>query len=487
MMWRKRLMRGVVVAAIIGRAWSMAYAETTAAKTGKDAWALVEPLVVKAKSPQPVQYTCARTILRDDAMPFMLIQRTTYWVKDHSVRQEVFQAQDEPTTQSPYGGVKSESTVVIRRPDASYECWPDRKQCIKTTPAEIQIPSGAPVSKTFSDPSLEEVAKHTTPYLRVAGVGILDGKEATIIELVRRSGTVYAKLWVWNQTGLVLKEESVNNLWRHELMRASVCRQFVFGDIPGSTFEPPKDAVVEEHPDGLIKSTAAVDFSPARLDRELITQSAEIELNDQDYQLRSEMEEVVGKEPIIFNYVSTAHDVQQAGTQGGIVREGIVIHFNAVSSKTGDYVFEAILGTPRPHGPAQPSLSMGPQKTEVLSLKAGVPSDVAFHFVYVGSKPLLEAVGYRGNLQLTILAKRVNVAVQNTVTPLFPSSITEWQVSIADSGTSPNVATTSQDDDLLPNRIVGEPIYLINPFQTPAAMLSTSAKNEAAGLTQPSH
>ncbi|MBU0975283.1 MAG: hypothetical protein ABIE03_05990 [Patescibacteria group bacterium] len=182
--------------------------------------------------------------------------------------------------------------------------------------------------------------------------------------------------------------------------------------------------------------------------RIIIKISNEIYLTNEVNTALEGVDEVVGKEKLIFTYVDSVPVYDNKN-----ILEEMEITFKVVAPKSGDYLIDSYLATPYDlYGPKDQEVSQADtfSKTTV-SLTEGVPFDL---IISLKMESFVD-VNYEGNLNLSFRVWRTNIQVEDVAWHNEP--ISSWPVDIIDSGNSPNYKVSNDSGQ-------EEPIYSVGPF-----------------------
>ena len=135
--------------------------------------------------------------------------------------------------------VAGQSGTAIIRPDGYYQ---------QTEGSEMY--TRMPIPPNFSiGTNTKWAGLLDNPTLHILGTEVMDGKEATAIEYIVYAVGNYitVKVWLWNEHGLPLKQitEQPEEPRIPRQVVTTEYSEYVFGDIPDSTFDIPTDKVQE--------------------------------------------------------------------------------------------------------------------------------------------------------------------------------------------------------------------------------------------------
>ena len=182
--------------------------------------------------------------------------------------------------------------------------------------------------------------------------------------------------------------------------------------------------------------------------RLLIKISSEKYLSTQVNTVLKNVDEVVGKEKLIFTYVDS-EPIYNANS----VLDEAKITFKVVAPKTGDYLIGSHLATPYDlYGPKDQGVPRAGTFDKItINLSEGVPIDLV---ILLKMKPFVD-VSYNGKLNLSFRVWRTNIQVKDVAWNKEP--ITNWPINISDSGNSPNFKVSKDSGQ-------EEPVYSVGPF-----------------------
>lgn len=158
--------------------------------------------------------------------------------------------------------------------------------------------------------------------------------------------------------------------------------------------------------------------------------------------------EVVGKEKLIFTYSNSA-PIYNANS----ILDEVKITFKVVAPQTGDYLIDSYLATPYDlYGPKDQEV---PRADTFNKMTIGLTEQVPFDLILpLKMKPFVDA-NYEGKLKLSFRVWRTNIQVKDVAWHKEP--ITSWPVNITDSGSSPNYIVSKDSGQ-------EKPIYSVGPF-----------------------
>lgn len=182
--------------------------------------------------------------------------------------------------------------------------------------------------------------------------------------------------------------------------------------------------------------------------RTIIKISSEKYLSTEVNTALKNVDEVVGKEKLIFTYVNSA-PIYNTNS----ILDEVKITFKVVAPQTGDYLIDSYLATPYDlYGPKDQEV---PRANTFNKMTVSLTEEVPFDLVLpLKMKPFVDA-NYEGKLKLSFRIWRTNIQVKDVAWHKEP--ITSWPVNITDSGSSPNYAFSIDSGQ-------EEHLYSVGPF-----------------------
>ena len=198
--------------------------------------AQVLAILKKLETIEPFRCTSVATVIRPEGKgaPPLRSVSTQIWQKGPYFRSEPVGSKEGMLINRPEG------FFIYSEAENGYTQTPDFAKEAILQGFKLPPNNATGVERIWAD-ALE------SPDLQIIGTEAIDGKEATVISYTTSPlgvGRDDIKLWLWNEKGLMLKEEKTTSMNDNVIgTEITEWKDFVFEEIPDSLFEVPQDQI----------------------------------------------------------------------------------------------------------------------------------------------------------------------------------------------------------------------------------------------------